>query len=166
MKSTSAEAAAALFDLPPLPDTSEQDAEAAKAAAAEEAALAAELAMALESGDFADDAPDSRTDRRVDASWPARMRLPDGRVVQLRTRNISQGGVGLVSAEPIPAYTLVAFEMDAPPLDGAGAATLVKGTIRTTYTVDQGAGILCGATWQAPPAGLDVVARWVERLWR
>jgi len=165
MKSTSAEAAAALFDLPPLPDTSEQEAQAARVAAAEEAALAAELAAALESGDFADDAPDSRADRRVDAAWLARMQLPDGRVVQLRTRNVSQGGVGLVSTEPIPAYTVVGLEMDAPPLHAGGAVTLVKGMIKTTYTVDQGTQILCGATWQAPPSGLDVVASWVERLW-
>ena len=57
---------------------------------AEEAALAAELASALASGDLASDAPDSRINLRVEVSWPARMRLPDGRVIGVNVRNISE----------------------------------------------------------------------------
>lgn len=158
---------AAMFDLPP--ESSESAAEAADAAAAleaEEAALAAELASTIESGGVAVDAPESRTDLRVEVSWPARMRLPDGRVVELQVRNISKGGVGLMSDRDIPARTVVDFEMDAPQPEEGGRITPVKGTIKTTYTVAHGAKILCGATWQAPPAGLEFVTMWIERLRR
>jgi hypothetical protein len=156
---------AALFDLPPLPAATTSTAEAAHALEAAEAELAAELAAALESGAAAaDDAPDSRTDRRVEVAWPARMRWPDGRVVELEVRNISEGGMGLMSDEHIPSDIVVDFEMDVPALEEGGKITLVKGTIKTAYTVAHGSEILCGGTWQVPPAGLELVNRWIKGL--
>jgi hypothetical protein len=162
MTATPPDDVAAMFDLPP-PEAAQSDESTTEA---EEAALAAELAAIIESGGVAGDAPDSRTKRRVAVSWPARMRLPEGHVIGLAVRNVSEGGVGLVSGEHIPARTVVHFEMDVPSLDGGGKATLVAGTIKTTYTVAQGAEIFCGGTWQVPPAGLDLVSRWIQRLWR
>ena len=137
-----------------------------EAAEAAEAALAAELASTIESGGVATDAPDSRTDPRVQVSWPARMQLPDGQVIELKVRNVSEGGVGLMSDEPIPADTVVDFEMVVPPLDEGGKVTPVKGTIKTTYTVAHGSEILCGGTWQARPAGLEIVTMWIKGLRR
>ena len=126
MTTTPPDEVADLFGLDPLPETpqpSESDLEAA------EAALAAELASTIDADGVAGDAPDSRTDRRVDVSWPARMQLPDGRVIDLQVRNVSQGGVGVTSAKPIPSVTIVQFEMDVPPFDAGGRTTTVKGTI-------------------------------------
>jgi hypothetical protein len=151
-----------LFDLPPLQELSQP---AESSTEAEEAALAAELASAIESGDFAADAPDSRTDLRVKVSWPARMQLPDGRVIELKVRDVSRSGVGLVSDEDIPASTVVGFEMDVPQPDEGTRTTPVKGTIKmTSYTVVQGSETLCGGTWQAPPSGLELVTLWIRRL--
>lgn len=168
MKTTPSEDVAALFDLPPLPASSQsttEAAEVAEAAEAAEAALAAELASTIASGGVAADAPDSRTDLRVEVRWPARMQLADGQVIDLKVRNLSEAGVGLVSHERIPADTVVNFEMDVPPLVDTDGVTLVRGTIKTTYTVVRGAEILFGGTWvQAPAAGLELVSRWVERL--
>jgi len=155
-----------LFDLPPEPESS-QSADAADAARqAEEAALAAELASTIEAGGVADDAPDSRSNLRVDVAWLARMHLPDGRVIELKVRNVSQGGVGLKRDGDIPACAVVDFEMSVPPLDEGGRITPVKGRIRTTGTVAQGSEILCGGTWQEPPAGLELVSMWIKRLQR
>ena len=151
----------ALFDLSPLPAAAEP---VMQAADAEEAALAAEIALALESGGVAGDAPDSRAKLRVEVRWPARMQLPGGRAIELQVRNVSEGGVGLMSDEDIPAFAVVDFEMDVPHPDEAGRLTPVKGVIKTNYTVVQGSAILCGGTWQAPPAGLDLVRLWIERL--
>jgi hypothetical protein len=156
-----------LFGLDPLPAASEAEIAAAAAAAqAEEAALAAELAATLESGGVAGDAPDSRTNQRVDVAWPARMHLPDGRVIELKVRNVSVCGVGLTSDEPIPDYTVVHFEMGVPQPDDGNTVARVKGTIRTTYTMVHGSQILIGGSWQAPPAGLDLVQQWIQRLRR
>ncbi len=165
MTTTPPDDVAAMFDLPPLPASSqsaESTMEAAEAALAAE--LAAELALTIESGGVADDAPDSRTNLRVKVSWSARMQLPDGRVIELKVRDVSESGVGLMSDKDIPADTVVNFEMDVPQPDEGGRITPVKGTIRTTYTVVHGAEILCGGTWQGPPAGLELVNIWVGRL--
>ena len=164
MTTTPPDDVAAMFDLPPLPAETQSATEAAEAAEAALAAeLAAELAATIESGGVADDAPDSRTDLRVGVAWPARMHLPDGRAIELTVRNVSEGGVGLMSDEHIPARTVVYFEIDVPPLDEGGKITPVKGTIKTTYAVDNGSSILCGATWQAPPAGLELVKMWIRK---
>ena len=163
MTTTPPEDVAAMFDLPPPPAASQSNTEAADAA---EAALAAELASTIESGGVATDAPDSRTDLRVKVSWPARMQLPNGRVIELEVRNISEGGVGLMSDEDIPARTVVNFEMGVPQPDEGGKITPVKGTIKTTYSVVHGSETLCGGTWQAPPAGLELVKMWIKRLRR
>lgn len=164
MKTTPPEDIAAMFDLPPPAAESHPDESATEAA---EAALAAEIALALESGDVAADAPDSRTKLRVDVSWPARMRLADGNVIELLVRNISETGVGLTSDEHVPARTVVNFEMEVPPLVEGGRVALVEGTIKTTYSDVHGAKILFGGTWvQVPADGLELVSRWVERLRR
>jgi len=153
-----------MFDLPPPPALPQADESAAEAA---EAALAAELASTIASGGVAADAPDSRTDPRVQVSWPARMRLANGEVIELKLRNISEAGVGLMSDERIPAHTVVNFEMEVPPLGESGRVTSVEGTIKTTYTVVQGSEMLFGGTWvHVPPAGLELVNLWVERLRR
>ena len=156
-----------MFGLPPPPAAAPSTPADADALEAAEAALAAEFASAMEPGGVAADAPDSRTDLRVQVSWPARMRTPDGRVVDLQVRDLCEGGVGLTSDEPIPAHPVVDFEMDVPPLDARGEATPVKGTIKPTYAIAHGSRILCGGTWvQAPPAELELVTRWIERLRR
>jgi len=151
---------AAMFDLPPLPAESLPRASNLET---EEAALAAELAATIESGGSANDAPDSRSHLRIDVSWPARMQLPDGRVIELKVRNVSERGVGLVSHEDIPAHAVVDFEMDVPQADQVETITAVKGKIKTTYTVAQGSGIFCGGIWQASPIDLEVVKRWLVR---
>ena len=169
MTTTPPEDVAAMFGLPPLPESpqlAKSATEAADAAEAAEAALAAELASTIESGGVAADAPDSRTDLRVEVSWSARMQLPNGRVIELKVRNISEGGVGLMSAEDIPDCTVVNFEMDVPQPNEGGKIMPVKGTIKTTYTVVHGSESLCGGTWRVPPAGLDLVNMWIKRLRR
>ncbi|MGN6527043.1 MAG: PilZ domain-containing protein [Burkholderiaceae bacterium] len=161
---------AALFDLPPpLPDAAASTESALEVTDAAEAALAAEMAaeLAATTGAMgvAADAPDSRTGRRVEVSWPARMRLPGGRIIALRVRDVSEAGVGLASEEPIPADTVVDLEMTVPPLTGSGGGTSVAAAIRTTYTVAQDSAILCGGTWmRLPPASRALVDGWIARL--
>jgi hypothetical protein len=166
MTTTPPDDIAALFGLEPEPEASQVvESSTAAAEAALAAELAAELALTLESGGAASDAPDSRTDLRVKVSWPARMQLSNGHVIELEVRNVSEAGMGLKSDERIPADAVVDFEMGVPSLDAGGDVMCVKGTIRTTYMVVQGAEILCGGTWvQVPADGLVLVNRWIQRL--
>ncbi len=162
MPTTPPDAIAALFDLPSdssSPPSADSNAETLEA---EEAALAAELALAIDAGGVAADAPDSRTNLRLEVSWPARMHLPGGRVIDVKVRNVSASGVGLTSDEKIPASILVRFEMDVPRPGDPGKANLVEGTIKTAYAVAQGSEMLGGGTWQAPPDGLEFVNAWIR----
>ncbi len=163
MATTPPDDVAAMFDLPP-PAAAPSTTEDADAIAAAEAALAAEIASTIESGAVAGDAPDSRRGLRVKVEWLGRMQLPNGHVIDLKVRDISESGVGLLSDGRIPANTVVNFEMDVPPLDERGKVTPVMGTIKTTYAVGHGSEILCGGTWQVPPAGLELVNMWIKRL--
>ena len=162
MTTTPPDDVAAMFDLPPASEAAQSTTEDADALAAAEAALAAEIASAIESGVVAADAPDSRTKLRVKVEWLGRMQLPDGHVIEVRVRDISESGVGLLSDARIPANTVVNFEMDVPPLAEHGKVTPVMGTIRTTYAVGRGSEILCGGTWQVPPAGLELLNMWIK----
>jgi len=167
MTTTPPEDLAALFDLPPEPASAPSAESAAEALEAAEAALAAELASEIDAGGVAADAPDSRTSLRVEVSWPARVRLAQGDVIELKVRNISESGVGLVSEERIPADTVVDFDMEVPPLGESGEATLVEGTIKTTYTVARGRENFIGGTWvHMPAAGLDLVNAWIRQAGR
>lgn len=159
------EAVADLFDLPPPEAAVETDESAAQAMEAAEAALAAEFAAEIDAGMVATDAPDSRRDSRVAVAWPARMRLAGGQVIDLQVRNVSATGVGLTSRQPVPASAVVDFELSVPPLLDGGGVTLVKGTLRTTYSSPSGAESLFGGSWvQVPAADLDLVLRWIRRL--
>ena len=164
MATTPPDDVAAMFDLAPPPEAAQSTTEDADAVAAAEAALAAEIASMIESGGAAADAPDSRRDLRVKVEWLGRMQLPNGHVIDLKVRDISESGVGLLSDGRIPANTVVNFEMDVPPLAERGKITPVMGTIKTTYAVGHGSEILCGGTWQVPPAGLELVDMWIKRL--
>ena len=76
---------------------------------------------------------EARKEQRVKVSWPARIRLPDGRVVQLRLRDLSETGVGLLTEVNIPAYTVLDFVIGVPGLNDPTKITPVTGTIKTTY---------------------------------
>jgi hypothetical protein len=166
MTATPPDDVAAMFDLAPLPAAEQSATEAADALGLAEAILAAELASTLDADIVATDAPDARTDPRVEVDWPARMRLPDGPVIALRVRNVSEAGVGLVSDQRIPSNTVVDFEMELPPPDQGSETTAITGTIKTTYAVTQGSETRCGGAWLRPPAGLDILKMRIERLRR
>ena len=49
---------------------------------------------------------DSRKEQRVKVSWPARVQLPNGRVIELRVRDLSESGLGLLTEQHIPPATV------------------------------------------------------------
>jgi len=156
---TTPEDADALFDAPPPP--------AAKASSPPPAKAAPSLAADNPFGGLPDTSADHRREQRVKVSWPGRVQLPNGRVVNLRVRDVSDGGVGLLTEIHIPAYTVLNFAMGVPPLNEGGQVTPVSGTIKTTYLVVQGPDIYCGGTWvQLPSAERDLVGKWIRRLKR
>ncbi|MBW8760072.1 MAG: hypothetical protein JF586_20955 [Burkholderiales bacterium] len=109
--------------------------------------------------------PDSRRETRVKVSWPARVQLPNGRVIELRVRDLCESGVGLLTEHHIPPATVLNFAVAVPGLNEGGKVTPVSGTIRTTYVVIKGLDLFCGGTWvQLPPDGRDLLDKWIRKL--
>jgi hypothetical protein len=110
---------------------------------------------------------DTRRELRVKVSWPARVQLPNGRVIELRVRDLSESGVGLVTEHHIPPATVLNFVVGVPGLNEGTGMTPVSGTIRTTYVVVKGLDLMCGGTWvQLPSDGRDLLDKWIRKLRR
>ena len=108
---------------------------------------------------------DSRKEQRVKVSWPARVQLPNGRVIELRVRDLSESGVGLLTEHHIPPATVLNFAVGVPSLNEGGKMTPVSGTIKTTYVVVKGLDLFCGGTWVSLPSdGRDLLDKWIRRL--
>lgn len=98
-------------------------------------------------------------------SWPARVQLPSGKVVELRVRDLSESGVGLLTDVNIPAYTVLNFAMGVPSLNETGKITPVSGTIKTTYLVLAGRDLCCGGMWVTlPEDSRELLNKWIRRL--
>jgi len=112
-------------------------------------------------------APDVRENRRelrVKVSWPGRLQLPGGKVIEVRVRDLSDNGVGLVAAVAIPSSTDLVFAMGVPALNDPARVTPVTGRIRTSYIVLQGRDIYCGGNWsQLAPESRDLIASWLRK---
>ncbi len=108
---------------------------------------------------------DSRKEQRVKVSWPARVQLPNGRVIELRVRDLSESGVGLLTEHHIPPATVLNFAMGVPGLNEGSKITPVTGTIKTTYVVVKGLDLFCGGMWVSLPSdSRDLLDKWIRRL--
>ena len=108
---------------------------------------------------------DGRKEQRVKVSWPARVQLPSGKVLELRVRDLSESGVGLVTAQNIPPNTVLNFAVGVPGLHEASRITPVTGTIKTTYVVVKGQDMMCGGMWVSLPSnGRDLIDKWIRKL--
>ena len=108
---------------------------------------------------------EGRKEHRVKVSWPARVQLPNGKVIELRVRDLSESGVGLVTESHIPPSTVLNFAMGVPGLHEPTKITPVTGTIKTTYVVVQGRDLCCGGMWVSlPPDSRDLLDHWIRRL--
>ena len=110
-------------------------------------------------------ASDGRKEHRVKVSWPARVQLPNGKVIELRVRDLSESGVGLVTTQHIPPSSVLNFAMGVPGLNEATRIVPVTGTIKTTYVVVKGPDLMCGGMWVTLPAdSRDLLDKWIRRL--
>ena len=108
---------------------------------------------------------DGRKEQRVKVSWPARVQLPNGKVIELRVRDLSESGVGLLTTHHIPPSSVLNFAMGVPGLHESTKITPVTGTIKTTYVVVKGNDLFCGGMWVSLPAdSRELLDKWIRRL--
>jgi len=110
---------------------------------------------------------ENRREHRVKVSWPARVQLPGGKVIELRVRDLCESGVGMHTEHHIPSSTVLNFAMGVPGLDEPTRITPVTGTIKTTYVVVQGRDLCCGGMWVSLPSdSRELLDTWIRRLRR
>jgi hypothetical protein len=110
---------------------------------------------------------EGRKEHRVKVSWPARAQLPGGKVIELRVRDLSESGVGLLTDVHIPPSAVLNFAIGVPGLNEPTKITPVTGTIKTTYVVVQGRDLCCGGMWVSlPQDGRELLDKWIRRLRR
>ncbi|MET0384213.1 MAG: PilZ domain-containing protein [Burkholderiaceae bacterium] len=113
----------------------------------------------------ADPSAENRREQRVKVSWPGRVQVPNGRVIELRVRDLSESGVGLLTDVNIPANSVLNFAMGVPGLHDPTKITPVSGTIKTTYLVLQGNDLCCGGMWVTlPEESRELLNKWIRRL--
>lgn len=110
-------------------------------------------------------AAEARREQRVKVSWPARVQLPNGKVIELRVRDLSESGVGLLTDHHIPPSTVLNFAMGVPGLHESTKILPVTATIKTTYVVVQGRDLCCGGMWVTlPEDSRELLDKWIRRL--
>jgi len=108
---------------------------------------------------------DARKESRVVVKWPARVLLPDGQVVPLRVRDISESGIGLASDRPIVSHAVLRIALAVPDLNTPGKFTTVTGSFKTAHVTVSGPDLIYGGVWLDLEAkGRELIGKWVRKL--
>ncbi|WP_310463290.1 PilZ domain-containing protein [Sphaerotilus sp.] len=100
------------------------------------------MATTLERGSI-----DGRREPRFTVTWRGRLTLPDGQVHEVRVRDISEKGVGLLSDYPLPSNTVMLLVLGVPDLKDLSRIMAVPVRINTAYVVMQSHDFRIGGTW-------------------
>jgi len=108
---------------------------------------------------------DSRSEPRIRVSWPGRVQMPDGRVVDLKVRDISDNGLGILVPASIPPMRALTFAMGVPHFDDPQRFRPVTGQVKAAYVVLQGDQFAAGLSWVLlADDSRDLIKRWVRKL--
>jgi hypothetical protein len=90
---------------------------------------------------------EGRKEPRYSVTWRGRLVLPDGRVHEVRVRDISEKGVGLLTDQPLPSNTVMQLVLGVPDLQDMTRIMAVPVRINTAYVVMQSHDFRVGGTW-------------------
>ncbi|HET7865350.1 MAG TPA: PilZ domain-containing protein [Burkholderiaceae bacterium] len=108
-------------------------------------------------------AADARSQPRVRLSCRALL-MVGGHVLEGRTTDISEGGIGLRLRDNIPAGQLVKVQQVLPDAKGAPGTQPVIGTIRVAFNVLSTDGVRTGGPWiDLTPASRSMVSNYVRQ---
>jgi hypothetical protein len=108
---------------------------------------------------------DARREPRYAVHWRGRMQLPDGRVIELRSKNMSESGMGITASEAVPSGATLAIAVRVPDPAGSAQVTEVIGTVQTAYVAMRGYEFSVGTIWvERDEAGRELMSRWIGKL--
>jgi hypothetical protein len=107
----------------------------------------------------------ARKESRVKVNWMARAKLANGRVADLRVRDITEEGIGLAGEVGIPPHTVLTFELAVPALNDNTRFTMVVCTMKTSHATVRGLDLIYGGTWVSiAPEAMELIRKWLKRL--
>ncbi|MEO8299206.1 MAG: PilZ domain-containing protein [Burkholderiales bacterium] len=107
---------------------------------------------------------DSRREPRVAVSWRALFRLPDGKTMEVRVRDISESGLGLLSENAIPQNVALDLALAVPDLIDASRTITVIGKLRAVYVVINRHDYRIGAVWaELDNASREMIRQHIKR---
>jgi PilZ domain len=108
---------------------------------------------------------DARREPRYSVHWRGRVQLPGRRVIELRLKDISESGMGLITSEAVPSGATLAIAVRVPDPGGSAQTSEVTGTVQTAYVALRGYDFNVGVIWvERDDAGRELMSRWIARL--
>ncbi len=111
------------------------------------------------------DGVEARKEARVRVKWAARVLQPDGQVVPMQVRDISETGLGLVSQRPISSHTTLRVAVAVPDINTPSRFATVTGSFKTAHVTVSGLDLVYGGVWlNIEGAGRELVRKWIRKL--
>jgi PilZ domain len=108
---------------------------------------------------------DSRKEPRFSVTWRGRLTLPDGQVQEVRVRDISEKGVGLLADFPLPSNTVMWLVLGVPDLKDMARIMAVPVRINSAYVVMQSHDFRVGGTWiDLSDSVRTLLQDWIRKL--
>ncbi len=107
---------------------------------------------------------DDRKEPRLPVSWRGQVALPNGMKDNVRIRDISESGLGMVAPNPVPNNSVVTISMGVPDLTDPARTVTVTGKLRVAFVVIQGHDYRIGGQWSdIPPAMREMLKQIIKR---
>ena len=108
---------------------------------------------------------ESRKEPRYSVTWRGRLILPNGQVQEVRVRDISEKGVGLLADQPLPSNTVMQLVLGVPDLQDMTRIMAVPVSINSAYVVMQSHDFRVGGTWINLSASVrNLLQDWMRKL--
>lgn len=108
---------------------------------------------------------ENRTEPRYLVSWRAHVQLPNGQTVEVRVKDISESGMGMISDYAVPSGRMLGVTVGVPDLTDPTRLLAVPGRAMIAFSVMQGHDFRVGVKWaELSPAAQELWRTWVKRL--
>jgi hypothetical protein len=107
---------------------------------------------------------DDRKEPRIPVSWRGQLVMPNGLRDNVRVRDISESGLGMVAPNPVPNGSVITISMGVPDLTDPSRTITVTGKVCVAFVVIQGHDYRIGGQWvDLPSAQRDMIKMVIKR---
>jgi len=107
---------------------------------------------------------DDRKEPRLPVSWRGQVALSNGMKDNVRIRDISESGLGMLAPNPVPNNSLITVSMGVPDLTDPSRSVTVTGSLRVAFVVIQGHDYRIGGQWaDLQPAMREMLKQFIKR---